>query len=210
MARWRVGLPYVMAVGVAAGALVHAASPGTHAQAQTPPVPRPFPGSTSTPTSPPPPKPADPAGTTGAPRTNPPPANPPQASTPQTPAARTPAQPSAGTNPASQYAYPGAESLDSFDAGRGQRFYLFGTNAPFADILLFYKNLLKTGGRELFKTPAMQQFDLGKFEEDTMAFPPSVVVKDYTWENSAGYLFVSGTTEKRFRTIIQIVPPTVR
>jgi hypothetical protein len=198
MAGWRLGVPFAMAVAVVAGVALHATS-RTGAQAQNPPVPRPFPG-TSTPTTSPPPKPADPAGTTstGAPKTN-----------GQTPAPQTP-QPSAGTNPAAQYAYPGAEFLDSFDAGRGQRFYLFGTNAPFADIVLFYKNQQKTGGRELFKTPAMQQFDLGKFDEDTMAFPPSVVVKDYTWENSAGYLYVKGTTEKRYRTVIQIVPPTVR
>jgi len=207
MAGWRVRMPFVLAVAVVTGAAVHAAASGATAQAQNPPVPRPFPGTTAPPTSPPAAKPADPAGTpaggatkTSAPRPN----------TPQTPAPQGPAQPSAGTNPAAQYAYPGAEYLDSFDAGRGQRFYLFGTNAPFSDILLFYKNQVKNGGRELFKTPAMQQFDLGKFDEDTMAFPPSVVVKDYTWENSAGYLFVSGTTEKRFRTIIQIVPPTAR
>ena len=55
------------------------------------------------------------------------------------------------------------------------------------------------------KLPAMQQFDLGRFDEDAMAYPPSVVVKDYTWNNSPGYLAVSGTTEKRFKTIIQIV-----
>ena len=203
MARWRVSIPFAMAVVIVAGALVNAASRGD-AQAQNPPVPRPFPGTTS---PPPASKPADPSGTpaSGAPKTNPPKTN-----APQTPAPQVPAQPSAGTNPAAQYAYPGAEYLDSFDAGRGQRYYLFGTNAPFADILLFYKNQLKSSGRELFKTPAMQQFDLGKFDENTMAFPPSVVVKDYTWENSAGYLYVSGTSEKRYRTIIQIVPPTVR
>jgi hypothetical protein len=41
-----------------------------------------------------------------------------------------------------------------------------------------------------------------------MAYPPSVVVKDYTWNGGTGYLAVSGTTEKRYRTIIQIVPIT--
>jgi hypothetical protein len=41
-----------------------------------------------------------------------------------------------------------------------------------------------------------------------MAFPPSVVVKDYTWNGGQGFLAVSGTTERRYRTIIQIVPPT--
>ena len=60
----------------------------------------------------------------------------------------------------------------------------------------------------------MQQFDLGRFRDDTMAYPPSVVVKDYTWgldgQRSDGYLFVNGTTEKRYRTIIQIVPNTAK
>ena len=33
--------------------------------------------------------------------------------------------------------------------------------------------------------------DLGRFQEDTMAYPPSVVVKDYTWNGQAGYLHVA-------------------
>ncbi len=43
-----------------------------------------------------------------------------------------------------------------------------------------------------------------------MAYPPSVVVKDYTWNGSAGYLAVKGTTSKRYKTIIQVVPPAAR
>ena len=43
-----------------------------------------------------------------------------------------------------------------------------------------------------------------------MAYPPSVVVKDYTWNASEGYLHVSGTTSTRYKTIIQIVPATAR
>jgi len=160
---------------------------------QVPPVPRPFPG--ATPAQPSANKPADPAApapTTAKPA--PPPVTPNPANTAQ--------------NGAAAFVYPGAEFLSSFDAGRDQRFYLYGTNASFAEIVLYYKGALKTGGgRELMKTPAMQQFDIGRFDEDTMAYPPSVVVKDYTWNNSAGYLFVNGTTEKRFKTIIQIVPP---
>ena len=38
-----------------------------------------------------------------------------------------------------------------------------------------------------------------------MAYPPSVVVKNYS--TGAGYLFVKGTTQKRYRVVIQIVPP---
>lgn len=103
--------------------------------------------------------------------------------------------------------YPGAEFLESYDAGQGQRFYLYGTNTPYADIVQYYKMTLKSSGRELFKAPAMQQFDLGRFQDDAMAYPPSVVVKDYTWMDAPGYLHVSGTTETRYKTIIQIVPP---
>jgi hypothetical protein len=103
--------------------------------------------------------------------------------------------------------YPTAEFLESFDAGSGQKYVIYGTNLPFADIVGYYRTALKTGGREVFRAPATHQFDLGRFQEDRMAFPPSVVVKDYTWNNSPGYLFVAGTTEKRYKTIIQIVAP---
>jgi hypothetical protein len=50
-------------------------------------------------------------------------------------------------------------------------------------------------------------FDIGRFREETMAFPPSVTVKDYTWGGSAGYLNPKeGGEPARFKTIIQIVP----
>jgi hypothetical protein len=106
--------------------------------------------------------------------------------------------------------YPAADFLEAFDAGRGQKYFIYGTNAPYIDIIAFYRKQLGTGGQEVFRAPAMQRFDLGRFDEETMAYPPSVVVKDYSWNNSPGYLFVSGTTEKRYKTIIQIVPATAR
>ena len=105
---------------------------------------------------------------------------------------------------------PGLEFLESFDASKDQRCYLYGTKAPFLETVAYYKQLLKDGGRELFKAPAMQQFDLGKFQELTMVYPPSVVVKDYAFGGSAGYLHVTGTKEVRYQTIVQIVPVTVR
>jgi hypothetical protein len=103
--------------------------------------------------------------------------------------------------------YPSSEYLDSFDAGRNQRAYLFGTNDTYADVIAFYKRL-RGGGRELFKSPAMQQFDLDvKYKEETMAFPPAVIVKDYGSANGDGYLFVDGVREKRFKTIVEVVTP---
>ena len=41
-------------------------------------------------------------------------------------------------------------------------------------------------GRELSKSPAMQQFDLGKFQDQAMAYQPSAVVKDYSARVTVG------------------------
>jgi hypothetical protein len=169
----------------------------SRASAQTPPpgqtpVPRPFPGTTQTQTPPSKPPAQAPAKPTQTPE--------PAASSSSTPSAAALGAP----------VYPGATPLDVIDAGQGQRLYLFGTNASYTEIVTYYKNVLKNGGRELFKTPPMQQFDTGKFQDETMTFQPGVVVKDYTWNNSDGYLYVSGTKEQRFKTIIQIVPPTIK
>jgi len=179
-------------------------------QTTTIPVPRPFP-QPNQPSSPP----ASPPSSTAPPPT--------AAAKVPAPAAPAPAGPTPAVIPAAVVSrpterdlgvpiYPAADYLDSFDAGHGQRYYLFGTNAAFADIVAYYRNMLHDSGHELFKAPAMQQFDLGKFRDDAMAYPPSVVVKDYTWaldgQRSDGYLAVNGTTEKRYKTVIQIVPAT--
>jgi hypothetical protein len=103
--------------------------------------------------------------------------------------------------------YPSAEFLVSFDAGKGQRYYLFGTNASFAEIVTYYRTVLKQKGELIYDEPAIHEFDIGKYKEETMAFPPSVTVKDYAWGGSAGYLNPKrGKQPARFKTIIQIVP----
>jgi hypothetical protein len=106
--------------------------------------------------------------------------------------------------------YPGAEFLGSFDAGKGQRYFLYGTNASFTEIVNYYKVVLKQKGELVFDEPAVHEFDIGKYKEETMSFPPSVTVKDYAWGGSAGYLNPKrGKQPERFKTIIQIVPATV-
>src|SRR5579863_5752221 len=208
MNRWR-GALVGWSTAVALSAVTWPA--GAHGQTgQTPPpipVPRPFPQPNQPSSAPPPPSSS----------TAPPPST----------ATRVPAQPAppSAVSPAAVVSRPterdlgvaispAADYLDSYDAGHGQRYYLFGTNAAFADIVAYYRNTLRDSGHELFKAPAMQQFDLGKFRDDTMAYPPSVVVKDYTWapdgQRSDGYLAVNGTTEKRYKTVIQIVPATAK
>ena len=103
--------------------------------------------------------------------------------------------------------YPGAQFITSYDAGRRQRYYLFGTITDFAQIVAFYRTVLKQRGDLVFDQPPIHMFEVGRFREETMAFPPSVTVKDYTWGGSLGYLNPKrGAEPARFRTIIQIVP----
>ena len=104
--------------------------------------------------------------------------------------------------------YPGAQYLTSYDAGRGQRYYLFGTNASFAEIVAYYRSILKQRGDLVYEEPPIHMFDVGRFREETMAFPPGISVKDYTWGGSPGYLVPrAGGQGQRYRTIIQVVPP---
>lgn len=103
--------------------------------------------------------------------------------------------------------YPTAQFLTSYDAGRGQRFYLFGVSLPFAEVVTYYRTALKTRGDVLFESPPTHQFEIGRFRDEVMAFPPSITIKDYTFGGSAGYPNPHrGTAPERFATIIQIVP----
>jgi hypothetical protein len=149
------------------------------------------------------PKPSTPAPTAPPPETQSP-SRPPAVQPPTRPAgsADVPTEATLGVP-----IYPGAEFLGSFDAGKGQRYYLFGTNSSFVEIVNYYKTVLKQKGELVFDEPAVHEFDIGKFKEDTMSFPPSVTVKDYAWGGSAGYLNPKrGKQPERFKTIIQIVP----
>jgi hypothetical protein len=104
--------------------------------------------------------------------------------------------------------YPNAVFLRSYDAGRGQRYYLYGVVTPFADLVTYYRNLLKERGNLVFEVPPTHTFELGRFREETMAFPPSVTIKDFTFSGSAGYPNPTpGAQPDRFPTVIQIVPP---
>jgi hypothetical protein len=103
--------------------------------------------------------------------------------------------------------FPNAQYVGSYDAGRGQRFYIFAADALFADVVAFYRAALKTRGDVLFDTPPTHQFDTGRFRDETMAFPPSVTIKDFTFGGSAGYPNPTpGAQPARFPTVIQIVP----
>ena len=103
--------------------------------------------------------------------------------------------------------YPTAQFITSYDAGRGQRFYLFGTNTTFDEMTNYYRVILDERGDRVFDAPATHIFEVGRFREREMAFPPSVTIKDYTWDGSDGYLNPKGDEPTRFKTVIQLVPP---
>lgn len=104
--------------------------------------------------------------------------------------------------------YPTAQFLASYDAGKGQRYYVFGTTAPYTDLVTYYKAMLKTRGDEVFAQPPTYMFQVGRFRDETMAFPPGVTVKDWTWNGSPGYANPDPAGQPtRFPTIVMIVPP---
>jgi hypothetical protein len=103
--------------------------------------------------------------------------------------------------------YPSAVYLASYDAGRGQRFYIYGSTVPYADLVAFYRTVLKQKGDELYEAPPTHQFETARFRDEDMAFPPSVTIKDYTFGGSAGYPNPKKDgAPSRFATVIQIVP----
>jgi len=162
------------------------------ALAQQPPAPQPFPR---------PGQPARPAPQAPASEPPPPVSQPPAATPP--PGGEAPPTSTLGVP-----LYPGAQFLSSFDAGRGQRYFWFGSTASFVEVVAFYRGALKQKGDLIFEAPATHEFDVGRFKEETMAFPPGVTVKDFHSEVSQGYPNPRpGGQPARFPTIIQIVPP---
>ena len=210
---------------VGAGLLLTATLAAAQGRPQTPPPPPPGvapqpvgrAGETTAPATPAPsaPRPAD-RGLTGAGTVRPP------ASaniTPQ-PAAQ-PNRPATTVSPASEPApteaqlgvpiFPGARFLQSFDAGQNQRYYLFGATAPFGELVLYYRTQLRERGDLVYDEPPVHMFEVGRFREETMAFPPGVTIKDYTWGGKKGYLVPTpGANPSHYPTVIQIVPVTSR
>ena len=129
------------------------------------------------------------------------------------PTAAAPARPSPDAAPTEATLgvpiFPGAQFLASYDAGRGQRYYIFGSPATFVDLVAYYRTVLKQKGELVYDVPATHEFDVGKFREETMAFPPGVTIKDFQSDISQGYPNPKpGGQPARFPTIIQIVPVT--
>jgi len=83
--------------------------------------------------------------------------------------------------------------------------------AGFVQTVEWYRASLKQKGELVYDVPATLEFDVGKYDEDRMAFPPGVTVKDYQSEISQGYPNPKrGAQPERFPTLLQIVAVTAR
>jgi hypothetical protein len=103
--------------------------------------------------------------------------------------------------------FPGAQFLAAYDAGKGQRYYIYGSTSVYAELVKWYQTQLRDKGDEVFVEPATHMF-AQRFREETMAFPPGVTVKDWTSGGSKGYPNPKlGAQPTRFPSIIMIVPP---
>lgn len=131
---------------------------------------------------------------------------------PVAPAAGPPAAPPADSGAPTEAAlgfpiYPTAQFIASYDAGRAQRYYIFGVTASFAEMVAYYRTVLKERGDQVFEEPPTHMFEVGRFRDETMAFPPGVTIKDWTWGGTAGYPNPKANPQPaRFPTIIMIVP----
>lgn len=129
---------------------------------------------------------------------------------PPAPAARAvvPTDPDAPSSEAVGFpVYPNAQFLASYDAGKGQRYYLFGTITSYGELVKYYQAVLRDRGARVYDEPATHTF-AQRFREETMAFPPGVTVKDWTSGGSPGYPHPTlGGQPERFPTVIMIVPP---
>ena len=102
--------------------------------------------------------------------------------------------------------YPNAVFLTSYDAGRGQRFYLYGALVSHAELVAYYRTLLKDRGTQVFDRPLTHVFEVGRYNDNTMAFPPGITIKDHS-AVGGGYLNPKpGADPERFPTVIQLVP----
>lgn len=170
-------------------------------------TPQPFPGAASRPAqprtaAPPPTAPAAAPQAPTAPVATQPATAPAPGATSSAPAEAAPTEATLGVP-----IFPNAQFIASYNAGRGQRYYIFGTAASFVDLVNYYRTTLKQRGELTYEVPATHEFDIGKFDEDRMAFPPGVVIKDFQSDVSQGYPNPKpGGQPARFPTIIQIVP----
>jgi hypothetical protein len=102
--------------------------------------------------------------------------------------------------------YPASQLLGSYDAGKGQRYYVFGSTDPYPQVVKYYQTQLKDRGAVVFEEPPTHMF-AQRFREETMAFPPGVTVKDWTFQSKGYPNPKAGAVPERFPTVIMIVPP---
>ena len=111
--------------------------------------------------------------------------------------------------------YPNSTYLASFDAGRGQEFHLFGTNATFTNMVRYYRVILRDRGDEVFEAPRDPPVrHRPRFDDDRMDLPAQCDHQGLHLERRPpGYPNpLPGADPPTFATIIQFTtaPPDPR
>ena len=82
--------------------------------------------------------------------------------------------------------YPARNSSRRTTPGRGQRYYLYGSDCLVCGAGQVLPERAEERGELVFDAPATHVFEVGRFREETMAYPPGVTIKDYTSNGSRG------------------------
>jgi len=100
--------------------------------------------------------------------------------------------------------YPGAQYIASYNAGRNQRFYLYGTTASFVDLVTFYRTVLKQRGTWCLMLQRPTSSTSGDFGRNDV-LSPRVTVKISVADLAGLSESSPGGVPARFPTVIQIV-----
>jgi len=87
--------------------------------------------------------------------------------------------------PARRAVLAGARYLASYDRRDGQTYCLYGSTQTFADVVTYYRTVLKDRGELVFDAPATHMFEVGS-SGDRGRLSARVTVKDYNLDGSPG------------------------
>jgi len=107
--------------------------------------------------------------------------------------------------------FPGAQFITSYDAGRGQRYYIFGTAGVVCRTRGLLSDRAQQKGELVYEVPATHEFDVGKYREETMGFRGRDESRTSVGDLARDIPILNrGRTACKISTLIQIVPVTER
>ena len=116
----------------------------------------------------------------------------------------------AGRRRAGRAGLPNAVFLTSYDAGRGQRYYLYGATGSFVELVAYYRTLLKNKGTQVFDQPLDPHLRSRPLQRDhdgvSAERDDQGLQRGYCRRRRRLPEPEAGAKPERFATVIQIVP----